>query len=432
MDTEPVLPRRPGEFRNTPAHGIPAAKATPVEGTPIHPPPSAPSPHAPPPHAPPSRLAATYPAAPHPAAAPQARPGGAGPAADTGARTGAGTTQGAPIPPDAPTNPIVHASPGHQEPPQVWGRPPTSPQPPAPEPEPLPAESLPEPEVGPGLRGDAAWAGASEAQDPYVEPVGGPSSTTGPMGVRETSGVQVRLGSLERERERERERELRRRARQRAGRRSGLVAAGVLVLAGLVTIGLVLTGGPGDGDSGTAAGGRGQGGAGGPLPPAGAPVEVGTADGYKYRLATVTSGVSEGSVTTFHSTPPSGTSFPYIEYLLTNPTDEEVLLDFPGDVFVKRELVAPEARGRCMPQAGVPEDMCTPPTKSEVVRRMAGGALVDGDGGDKYMPPGSTYLVRATVDVPVESGVSRSDMGLYVWKQLYMADQLAKPVPYPD
>ncbi|WP_184880767.1 hypothetical protein [Actinomadura livida] len=391
MNMEPVLPRRPGEVGNTPAHGIPAAKATPVEGTPIHPPPSL---------------------------RPGARPG-----------PGARTAPGAPIPPGAPTNPIVHAAPGSGEPPRVWGRPPASPPSPLPASpragSPPPRVQVPASEARPETepRGAAAWAGTSEAQDAYLEPEDEIPSTPGPMGVRETSGVQVRLGP--------RERELERRARQRAaGRRSGLVAAGVLVLAGLVTAGVVLTGGSGEGDTSTVASDAGP--AGADLPPAGKPIEVGTADGAKYRLATVDSGVNEGAVTTFHSTPPSGTSFPYIEYLLTNPTKDNVLLDFPGDVFVKRALVTPEARGRCMPQAGVPEDMCTPPTKSEVVRRLAGGGLVSGDGGDKYMPPGSTYLVRATVDVPVESGIGRADMGLYVWKQLYLADQLAKPAPFPS
>jgi hypothetical protein len=246
------------------------------------------------------------------------------------------------------------------------------------------------------------------------------------MGVHETSGVQVRLGSRERERQRQ--------ARRRAGRRSGLVAVGVLVLAGLVTAGLLLTPGSGDesgADASPAAGAQRPGGAGGELPPAGAPITVGTADGSKYRIAAVTSGISEGVVTTFQSTPPSGTSFPYIEYILSNPTNEKVLLDFPGDVFVRGDLVAANARGRCMPQAGVPEDMCTPPTKSQVVRPLTGGALVPGEGGDKYLPPGSAYLVRATVDVPVDQNIKRSDMGLYVWKQLYMADQLAKQAPFP-
>ncbi|TYB40989.1 hypothetical protein [Actinomadura chibensis] len=242
--------------------------------------------------------------------------------------------------------------------------------------------------------------------------------------------MQVRLGQRGRERERARGR---RRERAPASRRGGLVAAGVLVLAGLVTIGVVLTRGGGDGGTGaepSAAGAR-PGETGAPLPRAGTPIEVGTADGSRYRLAAVTGGVGDSVVTTFQSSPPSGTAFAYIEYLLTNPTGKKVLLDYPGDVFVRRDLVTPDARGRCMPQAGVPEKMCTPPTHSQVVRRIRGGALIPGDGGDKFMPPGGTYLVRATVDVPVRRSITRKDMGLYVWKQLYMADQLAKPAPFP-
>ncbi|MEV3925947.1 hypothetical protein [Actinomadura coerulea] len=263
-----------------------------------------------------------------------------------------------------------------------------------------------------------------EAQDAYSAPEER-SSVTGPMGVRETSGVQVRLGPRERERER--------RERRRKGRRSGLVAAGVLVLAGLVSAGLVLTpgsGGEGATEAAPAAGERAPGGA-AKLPPAGSPITVGTADGSRYRIAAVTSGISDGVVTASRSAPPSGTAFPYIEYILGNPSGGKVLLDFPGDVFVRRDLVTPAARGRCMPQAGVPEALCTPPTGSQVVRRLAGGALITGEGGDKYLPPGSSYLVRATVSVPVDRGVRRSDMALYVWKQLYMADRLASQAPFP-
>ncbi|MFB4298294.1 hypothetical protein [Actinomadura sp. NTSP31] len=224
----------------------------------------------------------------------------------------------------------------------------------------------------------------------------------------------------------------------RGGRRGGLIAGGVLALAALVTTGLLLAPGSGGGkddDGGLAPTTAEQRPAGGSarLPRTGTPVEVGTADGSKYRLAAVGGGVSDdGVVTTFQSSPPSGTSFAYIEYVLTNPTGQKVLLDYPGDIFVKRDLVTKTARGRCMPQAGVPEDMCTPPTQSRVVRKLAGGDLIAGDGGDKYLSPGASYLVRATVDVPVARRLTRSDMGLYVWKQLYMADQLAKQVPFPS
>ncbi|QXJ24090.1 hypothetical protein AGRA3207_005343 [Actinomadura graeca] len=167
-----------------------------------------------------------------------------------------------------------------------------------------------------------------------------------------------------------------------------------------------------------------------PLPRSGTGIEVGTADGARYRIAAVTGGVG-GPPETSSQSPPSRTAFAYVEYILTNPTKGRVLLDFPGDVFVRRALVTPRARGRCMPQAGVPENLCTPPTTSEVVRRLAGGELIPGNGGARYMPPGASYLVRATVDVPVARALTRKDMRLYVWRQLYMADRLAEQAPFP-
>ncbi|MFG2091760.1 MULTISPECIES: hypothetical protein [unclassified Spirillospora] len=265
-----------------------------------------------------------------------------------------------------------------------------------------------------------------ETQNAYPERTG--ASAPSQTGSWETGGVEVRLGSRTRERERQRrERQGReRRERRPAGRRGMMAGAGVLVVAGLVVIGLVLT--PGSGDEGEAdAGKAGQSVENVELPPAGAPVEIGTADGFRYRIAAVTSGLNEKT----KSAPPAGTSFPYIDYLLTNPTQQEVLLNFPGDVFLKREFVTSAAQGRCEPQTGVPDDMCTPPTTSEVVRRLAGGELVPAAGGDKYMPPGSTYLVRITVQAPIKRGLTRADMSLYVWRQLYMADKPAKQVPFP-
>jgi hypothetical protein len=168
-----------------------------------------------------------------------------------------------------------------------------------------------------------------------------------------------------------------------------------------------------------------------PLPRSGSAVDVGTADGSRYRIAAVDGGIDEGGAAPQQSSPPAGSKYAYVEYVLTNPSKERVLLDFPGDVFLDRNLVQERARGRCMWQAGVPEDMCTPPTRSEIVRRLAGRALVAGDGGDKYLPPGASYLVRATVEVPVSDRIKRDDLRLYIWKQLYMADRLAKQAPFP-
>ena len=181
--------------------------------------------------------------------------------------------------------------------------------------------------------------------------------------------------------------------------------------------------GPG---SGSAAGAKGG------MPRTGAPVEVSTADGSRYRIAAVTAGIdAAGTAPQGAAAQAARTPTAYIDYVLSNPSKRRVLLDYPGDVFLRRDAVAPEARGRCMWQAGVPETMCTPPTRSRVVRTLAGGRLQPGDGGDRYMPPRSSYLVRVTVDVPVTSGIKRSDLRLYIWKQLYMADRLAQEAPMP-
>jgi hypothetical protein len=252
----------------------------------------------------------------------------------------------------------------------------------------------------------------------------GGSTATGPIGIHDTSGIQVRLRSGSGSHARVT------RAKPKRKRRLGL-ALGVAV--GLVGVAAVATGGAmfalRSSDDNPAA----KPAAAGPMPKSGPGVDVGTSDGSKYEVKAVTGGTNEGVVESVQSSPlPSGSAFAYIDYVLSNPSKQKVLLDFPADVFVKRSLVAPQARGRCMWQAGVPESMCTPPTTSDVVRRLAGGALEPGDGGDKYMPPGSSFLVRTTVQVPVDKSLKKSDLRLYIWKQLYMDDQTARLVPFPN
>ncbi|WP_030175165.1 hypothetical protein [Spirillospora albida] len=264
---------------------------------------------------------------------------------------------------------------------------------------------------------------------PEPGPGAAPRSAAGLTGSYETGGVEVRIGSRA-----ERRRDARA-GRGSAGRLGILVGGGVLGLAVLVTAGLLLIPGSEDETDGkvTANGGTetATATAGGPRPRGGAPIEVGTAYGARYRIAAVTAGVNDGVAATLTSPPPAGMSFAYIEYVLTNPTKQQVLLDFPGDVFVKRNLVIASARTRCEPQTGVPASMCTPPTRSEVVQTISGGRPVAGDGGDKYMPAGASYLVRATMNVPVRRTVTRRDLGLYVWGQIYMGDRPAKHAPFP-
>ncbi|MEV5571087.1 hypothetical protein AB0L06_13645 [Spirillospora sp. NPDC052269] len=267
---------------------------------------------------------------------------------------------------------------------------------------------------------------------PGVQPSGAPYSGRGSdeLGVRETSGVEVRIGSSRSERNR-----IRREQRGRDGRRKGLLAgAAVLVVAAAAAGAFVLVpgsdGGKKDGATASAGGGSSAPVQSGRMPKTGTPVTVGTADGNKYQLAAVDTGTGDGA-STQQTAAPSGYGFAYVEYVLSNPTHDKVLLDYPGDVFVKRTLVESAGRGRCMPQLGAPEDMCTPPTHSDVVRTLRGGQLVKGDGEDKYLPPGSAYLVRATVDVPVEKELKTGDLRLFIWKRLYMANADAKEAPLP-
>ncbi|GAA2425751.1 hypothetical protein GCM10010191_42640 [Actinomadura vinacea] len=272
---------------------------------------------------------------------------------------------------------------------------------------------------------------------PQVTPLVPPAQSarpSKPLGSRETSGVQVRLGARRRGRERARrpvagpppERRRRRKRFVAAGLVSGIAAAGLA--AGAIVL-LPRSNGVQVSPEPQTVGGR-TGTVPARAPRTGAPVEIGTADGSRYRIAAVRAGLDDG-VAPQQSSPAARSAAPFIEYVLTNPSRQRVLLDFPGDVFVRRDLVAPRARGRCMWQAGVPESMCTPPIKSGIVRTVAGRGPEPGDGGDKYMAPGASYLVRATVDVPVDRRVRRADMRLYIWKQLYVADQLAKEAPFP-
>ncbi|MFI0454024.1 hypothetical protein [Actinomadura sp. 6N118] len=262
----------------------------------------------------------------------------------------------------------------------------------------------------------------------YAADVEGMSVTTGPIGVRETSGVEVRLGSQS-----GRSRALAER-RKRAGRRRGLIL--IAVVAGVVTViagGALIALGFGEKSGGgddPPADSRLQ--SQGVVPKSGTPVVVTTAEGAQYRIAAVNGGVSADGEPTVQSSPlPAGSAVAYIDYVLSNPTDQKVLLDPPGDVFVKRSLVARQARGRCMWQAGVPETMCTPPTQSEVMRRISGGQLEAGDGGDKYMPPRSSYLIRAMVEVPVDRRLTRNDLRLYIWQKRFVTGE-AQPALFPN
>ncbi|MFG2006764.1 hypothetical protein ACGFNU_47225 [Spirillospora sp. NPDC048911] len=267
-------------------------------------------------------------------------------------------------------------------------------------------------------------------QQPYgARPVDdGVAGTTGPIGVRETSGVEVRLGTRGARSRARAER------RKRTGRRQGIIvtSVGAGVVAILTGGALIATGvgGKSGGAGGTTLGSQSEGQ--GRVPRSGQPVAITTAEGAQYQVAAVSGGVAAGGEPTVQSSPlPSGSAVAYIDYVLSNPSNQKVLLDPPGDVFVKRNLVGRQARGRCMWQAGVPEDMCTPPTQSRVLRRISGGELEAGDGGDKYMPARSSYLVRAIVEVPVDKRLKRNDLRLYIWQKRFISGQYAQAAPFP-
>ncbi|MFB4317325.1 hypothetical protein [Actinomadura sp. 21ATH] len=295
---------------------------------------------------------------------------------------------------------------------------------------------------GSGRGGPGGRAGRRDGR-PIVPPAQH-ARPSGPLGARETSGVQVRLGTRGGRARGPGGREPVPGGRVPGGRpgeyrpyggrpprrrrRTGIAVLGTAAVLAAAGGGAALLW-PGGNEPGVPASPQTKGTSAevdGRLPRTGTPVEVGTADGSRYRIAAVTWGLTGGG-----QARATGGRAAYIDYVLTNPSGGRVLLDFPGDVFLKRTLVAQQARGRCMWQAGVPEDMCTPPIRSAVVRRLAGEPPAAGEGGDTYLPPGASVLVRATVEVPVSDRIRRDDLRLYIWKQLYMADQLAKRAPFP-
>ncbi|SEG85473.1 Serine/threonine protein kinase [Thermomonospora echinospora] len=168
------------------------------------------------------------------------------------------------------------------------------------------------------------------------------------------------------------------------------------------------------------------------VPRTGPAVEVATAGGYRYRLAAVGRGVDQATAPATQSSTSPGTLYVHADYVLRNPLDRPVLLDlYTVDLFVKRDLLPERSRGLCMWHNGVPEDMCTPPAKPQVMSRLSGDPPTGGTGGDRYMAPGASYVVRVTVDVPLADDPGPGDLRLYVWKQTYMTDTLVKEVPFP-
>jgi hypothetical protein len=169
----------------------------------------------------------------------------------------------------------------------------------------------------------------------------------------------------------------------------------------------------------------------GTAPPAGWPLEVTTPDGYRYSMAAVAAGTRDRPTAGTGTPSPPGSIYAYADYVLSNPQNRPILLDFPVDLFIKRAMVPESALSRCMPQPGVPGDMCTLPNQAQIVQRLRGSGTPIIKGADTFIPPGASYLVRVVTDLPVKKEAGQEDMTLYVWDVRFTTDRKAIEVGFP-
>ena len=130
--------------------------------------------------------------------------------------------------------------------------------------------------------------------------------------------------------------------------------------------------------------------------------------------------------------PPSGSTYAYIDYVLTNTGTKPALLadPYPGDLFLPKSLVPAADQDRCMPQPGVKDGYCTLPNDSKIIAYLNGSTPPVTQNGSQFMPVGASYLVRVATNVPVSTTVKRSDLSLYVWQAVYIPDRKAVAVPF--
>lgn len=152
-------------------------------------------------------------------------------------------------------------------------------------------------------------------------------------------------------------------------------------------------------------------------------LDMSTPDGYAYRMGAVDGG-SSGRTKTGKS---SGGAA-YIDYVLTNMLSTPALLDFPGDLFVKRSLVAPGVP--CQPETGAPADTCSVRNHSQIIDNLGSPAPVSRNG-DQYLAGNSSYLVRITTDPVLTLVPAQSDLALYVWNERFVPTGQATLVPFP-
>jgi hypothetical protein len=84
-----------------------------------------------------------------------------------------------------------------------------------------------------------------------------------------------------------------------------------------------------------------------------------------------------------------------------------------------------------MSQPGAPSDMCTLPNHSKVVGYLGGSRPPYQQDGDLLMPPGASYKIRITADLPVDQKITKSDLALFVWQPLYVPGRIARLIAFP-
>lgn len=230
----------------------------------------------------------------------------------------------------------------------------------------------------------------------------------------------------------------RRRKKSNAGR---LGLAGALtgavgiaaVAAGIVILRPDSGSGSGSDAARPASAGQGDGGTRGPsvtAPKTGPPVNFATPEGYGYSLAAVTRGTDEQPLGATKA-PPSGSTYAYADYVLTNSQRRPVLLDYPADLFMPKAKVPSSTRERCMPQPGIPDDMCTLPNHSEITARVGAAKAPVDENGSAMIPAGASYVVRIATDLPVDDDLSADDLRLYVWNARFTSDRKGVRLSFP-
>ncbi|MFS2295017.1 MAG: hypothetical protein FWJ90_20360 [Actinomadura sp.] len=228
----------------------------------------------------------------------------------------------------------------------------------------------------------------------------------------------------------------RRRRKARAGR-LGLAGAltGAVGIAAVAAAIVVIRPGGGSGEEPARPSPAGQGGAVAkepsvPAPRTGPPINFTTPEGYGYSLAAVKAGTGPRPLGPTKA-PPSGTTYAYADYVLTNNQRRPVLLDYPADLFMPKAQVPSSAQARCMPQVGIPDDMCTLPNNSRIRARVDGSEPPVDEDGTMMIPAGASYVVRIASELPVKEGVSADDLRLFVWNARYTSDRKGIELAFP-